>query len=108
MRDKSPGSDRIYCVALLKVDFDLQLTLMAASLYRIMAQRIGREYRRATAKTLFRKLFDVSGQVILTDSGITVELTRRAHNPLLVDAGLINRTVIVPWLHDRPLHISLD
>jgi len=36
----------------LKVDFDLQLTLMAASLYRIMAQRIGREYRRATAKTL--------------------------------------------------------
>jgi hypothetical protein len=30
----------------LKVDFDLQLTLMAASLYRIMAQRIGREYRR--------------------------------------------------------------
>ncbi|MCL5126611.1 MAG: hypothetical protein M1511_19385 [Deltaproteobacteria bacterium] len=92
----------------LKVDFDLQLTLMAASLYRIMAQRIGREYRRATAKTLFRKLFDVSGQVILTDSEITVELTRRAHNPLLVDAGLTDRTVIVPWLHGKPLHISLD
>lgn len=92
----------------LKVDFDLQLTLMAASLYRIMAQRIGREYRRATAKTLFRKLFDVSGQVLLTDSGITVELTRRAHNPLLVDAGLTDRTVIVPWLHGRPLHICLD
>ncbi|MHB8986838.1 MAG: hypothetical protein ACYC38_13075 [Eubacteriales bacterium] len=92
----------------LKVDFDLQLTLMAASLYRIMAQRIGREYRRATAKTLFRKLFDVSGQVILTNSDITVELTRRAHNPLLVEAGLTDRTVIVPWLHGRSLHIILD
>jgi len=61
-----------------------------------------------TAKTLFRKLFDVSGQVILTNSGITVELTRRAHNPLLVEAGLIKKTVIVPWLQGRSLHISLD
>jgi hypothetical protein len=90
----------------LKVDFDLQLTLMATSLYRIMAQRIGREYRRATAKTLFRKLFDVSGQVILTKSMITVELVKRAHNPLLAAAGLVNQTIKVPWLDDRPLHIK--
>ena len=34
----------------LKVDFDLQLTLMASSLYRLMAQRIGREYERAQPK----------------------------------------------------------
>ena len=48
----------------LKVDFDLQLTLMAASLYRIMARRIGREHRRATAKTLFRKTFVIrSGHI---------------------------------------------
>ncbi len=90
----------------LKVDFDLQLTLMAASLYRIMAQRIGREYRRSTAKTLFRKLFDVSGQVTLTDSEIIVELTRRAHNPLLISAGLIDWPVRVPWLQNRFLRIK--
>jgi len=29
----------------MKVDFDMQLTLAASSLYRMMAQRIGREYR---------------------------------------------------------------
>jgi hypothetical protein len=27
----------------LKVDFDLQLTLMAGSLYRLIARRIGKE-----------------------------------------------------------------
>jgi hypothetical protein len=90
----------------LKVDFDLQLTLMAASLYRIMAQRIGREYRRSTAKVLFRKLFDVSGQVTLTDSEIIVELARRAHNPLLISAGLIDWPVRVPWLQGRSLRIK--
>jgi hypothetical protein len=31
----------------LKIDFDLQITLMAASLYRLMAGRIGREYERS-------------------------------------------------------------
>ena len=89
----------------LKVDFDLQLTLMASSLYRMMAQRIGREYKRATAKTLFRKLFDVSGQVDITDSMITVELVRRAHNPLLVAAGLVDQTITVPWLENKLLNI---
>jgi hypothetical protein len=31
----------------MKVDFDMQLTLMASSLYRMMAHRIGREYRHS-------------------------------------------------------------
>jgi len=30
----------------LKVDFDLQITLMATALYRLMAGKIGREYER--------------------------------------------------------------
>ena len=92
----------------LKVDFDLHLTLIAASLYRIMAQKIGREYRRATAKTLFRKMFDVSGQVIVTDTEIIIELARRAHNPLLVAAGLIDNPVRIPWLDGKLLRIKFD
>jgi hypothetical protein len=30
-----------------KVDFDLQITLMASSLYRLFAEHIGREYSKA-------------------------------------------------------------
>src|SRR5262249_5199136 len=37
----------------LKVDFDLQITIMASSLYRLMADRIGREYAKAQAKTIY-------------------------------------------------------
>ena len=89
----------------LKVDLDLQMTLMATSLYRLMAQRVGREYRRATAKTLFRKLFDLSGEVTITPAGIEVALNRRAHNPLLRAAGLADNPVPVPWLRNMPLTI---
>lgn len=87
----------------LKVDFDLQLTLLASSLYRLMAKQIGREFRKATPRTLFRKLFDVPGQVVITNDTITVELARRAHNPLLIAAGFVDRRISVPWLGDRQL-----
>jgi hypothetical protein len=53
----------------MKVDFDMQLTLVASSLYRMMAQRIGREYSHSQAKTVFRNLLDLSGKVEVTATG---------------------------------------
>jgi hypothetical protein len=52
----------------MKVDFDMQLTLVASSLYRIMAQRIGREYSHSQAKTVFRNLLDLFLRARRTDS----------------------------------------
>jgi len=68
----------------LKIDFDLQITLMAASLYRLMAGRIGREYERAQAKKIFRNMLDVSANVTITKGEVIVTLDKRAHNPYLV------------------------
>src|SRR5262249_31224810 len=47
----------------LKVDFDLQITLMASALYRLMAEKIGGLYQKAQAKKIFRNLLDVSATV---------------------------------------------
>ena len=65
----------------MKVDFDMQLTLMASSLYRLMAQRIGREYRHGQAKRIFRNLLNLSGKVEIGSSSVVVTLDKRAHNP---------------------------
>src|SRR5881409_4258270 len=62
----------------MKVDFDLQITLMASSLYRLMAQRIGREYGRAQAKTIFRNLLDISATVSIEERRVVVVLDKRA------------------------------
>ena len=40
----------------MKVDFDLQITLMASALYRMLADRIGREYQQANDKKIFSNL----------------------------------------------------
>src|SRR5205085_12369546 len=47
----------------LKVDFDLQITLMASSLYRLLADRVGREYHKAQAKMALGQLLDVGAGV---------------------------------------------
>lgn len=89
----------------MKVDFDMQLTLMASSLYRIMAQRIGREYSHSQAKTVFRNLLDLSGKVEVTDTSVVVTLDKRAHNPYLVASGLTNQPTPMPWFGNKNLTI---
>jgi hypothetical protein len=91
----------------LKVDFDLQLTLMASSLYRMMAEKIGREYARAQPKTIFRNLLDLSGTVTLEGQAIVVRLDKRAHDPYLVASGVLDRPTRVPWLGNRELLIQI-
>jgi hypothetical protein len=87
----------------LKVDFDLQLTLMASSLYRLLAQRIGREYERAQPKKIFRNLLDLSARVDVESSRIVVTLDKRAHNPYLVASGLADQPTQMPWLANKQL-----
>jgi hypothetical protein len=62
----------------LKVDFDLQLTLMASSLYRLLADNIGREYSKAQVKTIFRNLLDVSATVEIEASHVLSKLINRS------------------------------
>jgi hypothetical protein len=90
----------------LKVDFDLQITLMAAALYRLMAGRIGREYERAQAKKIFRNLLDVSATVIICDHEVVVKLDKRAHNPYLVSSGLAEKPTPMPWFGNKKLVIE--
>jgi len=92
----------------MKVDFDMQLTLAASSLYRIMARRIGREYLHAQAKTLFRNLLDLSGRVEITSTSVVVSLDKRAHNPYLVASGLADQPTSMPWFGNKKLVLQFS
>jgi hypothetical protein len=89
----------------LKVDFDLQLTLMASSLYRLFAQHLPENYHHATAKVLFDSLLDVTGKAEIEDRRVAVTLDKRAHNPYLVDSGLADPPTPMPWLAGKELVI---
>src|SRR5262249_41765798 len=90
----------------LKVDFDLQITLMASSLYRLLADKIGRAYSKAQAKTIYRNLLDVSATVQIADEQVIVTLDKRAHNPYLVASGLADHPTPMPWFGNKLLNIN--
>lgn len=90
----------------LKVDFDLQLTLMASSLYRLFARRLPENYHNATAKVLFDSLLDGAGKVEIDTHRILVTLDKHAHNPYLVDSGLADEPTPMPWLEGLELAIK--
>jgi hypothetical protein len=89
----------------LKVDFDLQITLIASSLYRLLAERIGAGYDHAQAKKLFRNLLDVSATVAIGAERVDVTFDKRAHNPFLIGSRLADMPTPMPWFGNKPLHL---
>jgi len=89
----------------LKVDFDLQITLIASSLYRLLAERIDSGYSHTHAKKLFHNLLDVSATVTIDDKRVEVTLDKRAHNPFLANSHLADNPTPMPWFGNKQLHL---
>ena len=96
--------DALSSAVALKVNCDLQLTLMASSLYRLLAVRVGNGYESAKSRHLFRDFVDATATVTLGETDVLIRFPKRAHNPLLLAAGLDKTQVKVPWLGDKSLH----
>jgi hypothetical protein len=88
----------------LNVDFDLTLTVLADLLYRKLAERL-KGFSVTGPSKLFRKFVDTSGDIEIREKGIIVRLSKRAHNPLLKEAGLTEPTQPVPWLGGRSVRM---
>jgi hypothetical protein len=95
--------DALSSAVAMKVDCDLQLTLMASSLYRLLGTTIGNGYQTAKSRRIFRDFVDATAAVAIGDDDITVRFQKRAHNPLLIAAGLTKAEVPIPWLDGKRL-----
>ena len=98
--------DALSAAVPLRIDLDLQLTLMASGLYRRLANRLDDRFRRAEPASLFRKLVQTSATVTIRQDRIEVTLGRRSNNPYLLEAGYADSPTAIPWLHNRPLKIN--
>ena len=87
-----------------KVDFDMALLVLASGLYRLMARRM-RGYDDAQARQIFRDLIDMPADVAISDNEITVRFHRRAHLPIVLASGLVDKPIKVPWWDGRSLRL---
>lgn len=98
--------DALSSAVALKVNCDLQLTLMGSSLYRMLGERIGGPYTTAESRHIFRDLVEASARVRISDDEVVVQFGKRAHNPFLVDAGFAETDIAVPWWGGRRLKLA--
>ena len=98
--------DALSSAVALKVNCDVQLTLMASSLYRHFGQRIGHGYETAKSLDLFLDFIDAQATILLDERTVVVQFQKRAHNPLLLAAGFDTTDIRIPWLGNRHLQFQ--
>lgn len=95
--------DALSSAVALKVNCDIQLTLMASALYRDLGQRLGNGYEVAKSRHLFQDFIDATASIAIGERTICVQFQKRAHSPLLIAAGFDKIDTPIPWLGNKRL-----
>ncbi|HEC98698.1 MAG TPA: hypothetical protein ENI58_11225, partial [Nitrospirae bacterium] len=86
----------------VKVDFDLTMTIAAHNFYRIMARELT-GFENETSASLNSKFFNNGGRFKIQDDSIIVEMKKKRHLQILMESLLKYRNVNIPWLVNRKL-----
>ena len=85
---------------LIKVHFDVLMTMIAHGLYHFFSQKL-RGFEECRSSTIFRHFINMRADIIIRGSDIIVTFPRRAHNPILNAAQLDKITPSISWLGNR-------
>jgi len=89
---------------LLKVQFDMVMTMIADTLYWRLAQNL-RGFEKCDANTIFRNFVHGQGAVSVCGHEISVSFPKRAHNPILRGAPWQHLPKDIPWLDGAKLNL---
>jgi len=97
--------DALSSAVAMKVSCDLQLTLMASSLYRLLGERLANGYATAKSRHIFRDFINAVAHITIAERHIEVRFQKRAHNPLALAAGFDRTDRPVPWLGNKRVRL---
>ena len=86
----------------VKVDFDLTISILTHNLYRIFAMKTER-YTGYTAKSTFEKILLNSADIKVNDEEIVVCLKKKRTLPLLLEIMEKYKNQKIPWLSNKKL-----
>ena len=87
----------------IKVDFDLAMSVLAHNLYRLLALQLPPGFQRCTASTLFDKLLCTGADVTLEPTRCVIALKKKRNLPALLETLDKLPAEPVPWLGNRHL-----
>jgi transposase len=99
--------NRLSSPILIKVHFDVVMTMIADTLYGMLAKKL-RGFEDCDAPKIYRNFIRGKGKITVDDNKITVTYPKRAHNPILRSVPWHRMPVSLTWLHGAELKLDFQ
>ena len=97
--------NRVSSSMVIKVDFDLTMTVLAHNLYRLLAMNL-HGYTHNTSLSLYEKFLYNSGEVEIRDDKILVKMKKKRNLPALLSEMEKFKDLRFPWMDNKRLIFS--
>jgi transposase len=97
--------NKISSSMVIKVDFDLTMTILAHNLYRLLANDL-QGYEHNAANTIYEKFIYNNGSVEIKDGNISVSMKKKRNLPELLTAAQKFQYTKLNWLKNFSLEIK--
>jgi transposase len=92
---------------IVKVDFDIAMTLIANTLYKSLAHKF-KLFDNAKPKTVYRNIIEGKAKISITSDRVKVKFGKKAFNPMIMDWVRSLTKIKVPWMNDKFIEYSFE
>jgi hypothetical protein len=92
--------NRVSSSMVIKVDFDLTMTILAYNLYRLLALNLS-GYFHHTAEKIYEKFIQNGGKIQITQEEVIVLMKKKRHLPAILSAMQQMTPVRIPFLDKK-------
>ena len=92
---------------IVKVDFDIAMTLIANTLYKALSGKF-KLFERAKPKTTYRSFIEGDAKITITSDTVQVKFGKKSFNPMIMDFVNSLPKIIVPWMNNRTIEYSFE
>jgi hypothetical protein len=91
----------------VKVDFDIAMTLIGNTLYKLLAQKT-KWFLNAKPTTISKKFIDIKTYVTVNENSVIVKFSKKPEMPLLMDWINSLGEILIPWWNNRILTFEFE
>jgi hypothetical protein len=97
--------NRLSSSMVIKVDFDLVMTILAHNIYRLFALDLGR-YAHHSDERIYEKFVAIQGKVSVNNKEIVIDLKKRRDLPLILETMSFYRDLKYDLMQNRKIKFS--
>lgn len=92
---------------IVKVDFDIAVTLIANTLYKTFAAKF-KLFGKAKPKTIYRNIIESAARIYIESLTVKIIFGKKAFNPLIMDWIRSLPEIRVPWMENRVIQYDFE